>query len=343
MHEQTPLNQLLSNVASHDVAALHTLYNQTAEPLYGLALTVVGHPDAAQRVMVDSFLAIWRAAADATAWHMPAQTWTAQLVRTHALAELHRNRLAHAASGGAHNEDLAQAHGLHVVAFASRHGNSPEADVLAQAMANLPLATQTAVGLTYLRAQSLESVATHLRMDPQQIRVDIHRALHAMGAARPADRMAACWVLGCLQGGAAPRLEALAERHASVRGTLLTWQTRLAALCELQTSQTVPDTVWEHINQRLLAAQDHQHLLDAKLAAQAKVAASVFTGAWWHSVALWRTLAIALVLAGLLAAGAGMSVYEMMNSHIVNLTKQLQKASKGKVASPTDAPATAAR
>ena len=343
MQDTTSLSLLLRNMASHDAAALHTLYTQTAAPLYGLALTVVGHPEAARQVLVDSFLTMWRTAAEAQAWHMPAPTWMAQVVRTHALAELQRNRLAHAASGGGHNEDLAQAHARSPMAFVPRNGISPQAAALATVMADLPQTTQTAMGLTYLRAQGLSGIASRLRLEPQQVRADIHNGLRAMGAVRPADRLAACWVLGCLQGGAARRLEALAERHAGVRGTLLAWQTKLAALCELPTPQPVPDTVWDQINQRLLAAQEHQQLVDAKLAAQAKVAASVFTGTWWHSVALWRTLAIALVLAGLLAAGAGMSVYEMMNAHIVNLTKQLQKATKGKVESSSVAAPTVAQ
>ena len=43
----------------------------------------------------------------------------------------------------------------------------------------------------------------------------------------------------------------------------------------------------------------------------------------WHSVALWRSLAIFFVIVMLLAGSAWLSMYEMMTTHINNLSKRL--------------------
>ncbi len=51
----------------------------------------------------------------------------------------------------------------------------------------------------------------------------------------------------------------------------------------------------------------------------------VFSGSWWRNAVLWRTLTLGGALVALLGVGTGSSLYEMMNSHINDLTKQLTK------------------
>lgn len=51
----------------------------------------------------------------------------------------------------------------------------------------------------------------------------------------------------------------------------------------------------------------------------------VFSGAWWRNAVLWRTLTLGGLLVALLAAGTGLSLYEMMNAHINDLSKRLSK------------------
>ena len=51
----------------------------------------------------------------------------------------------------------------------------------------------------------------------------------------------------------------------------------------------------------------------------------VFSGGWWRNAVLWRTLTLGGILVTVLAVGAGASVYEMMNSHINDLTTRLTK------------------
>lgn len=51
----------------------------------------------------------------------------------------------------------------------------------------------------------------------------------------------------------------------------------------------------------------------------------VFSGGWWRNAVLWRTLTLGGLLAVLLGVGAGASLYEMMNSHITNLSERLSK------------------
>jgi DNA-directed RNA polymerase specialized sigma24 family protein len=81
---------LLDRVASRDRQALHTLYQRCAGKLYGLALRVVGRADAAEDVLQEAFLAIWRNAGDYRASLSPPMAWLGLIVRS-------RGGAAHAA------------------------------------------------------------------------------------------------------------------------------------------------------------------------------------------------------------------------------------------------------
>ena len=332
------LNRLLQDVAARDVAALQSVCAQSANALYGLALSVVGDPDAAEQVLSDSFMTIWQTAGQADWWQMPAQSWLAEVTRLRAQAEWHRMVLVDTTNDNVPPQHLRQAQARHPPVWAATPWCSRQAVELADRLASMPADERMVLGWTFLRRENLAGVASHLKQSEEAARQLVRQCVSRLGAESPADQLAAGLVLGTLQGGAARRLQSLAQRHAGVRGRVLAWQTRLAGLGELHASAPAPSSAWEAVEQRLQAEQQHEQLASTHLAAQAKRAASVFQGAWWHSVGLWRSLAIALLICGVLAAGAGMSVYDMMNAHIGNLTKQLQKISKG-AGSPGSPPA----
>lgn len=84
------LMQLLDRVAQRDEAAFRRLYERSSGKLYGLALRIVVQRDAAEDVLQDSFLTIWRVAGDYRASLSPPLAWLGLIVRSRALDHLRR-------------------------------------------------------------------------------------------------------------------------------------------------------------------------------------------------------------------------------------------------------------
>lgn len=61
------------------------------------------------------------------------------------------------------------------------------------------------------------------------------------------DRLAACYALGTLRGGARRRFEAIARQSPTVRATTLLWHERLISITELQPSERPHENVWKRI------------------------------------------------------------------------------------------------
>jgi anti-sigma-K factor RskA len=89
-----------------------------------------------------------------------------------------------------------------------------------------------------------------------------------------ADRLAAEYVLGTLQGPARRRFDSLLGAHPALRQAVTQWQQRLAPLSASVTSVTPPAQVWQGIEGRLFA--DRAAMRDTAPAR------------WWQRLALWR-------------------------------------------------------
>lgn len=90
-----------------------------------------------------------------------------------------------------------------------------------------------------------------------------------------ADRLAAEYVLGALQGPARRRFERLLPAHPSLQQAVAAWQLRLAPLSASVAPVTPPERIWQGIESRLFES------------AGAPVSAA--TPPWWQRLALWRT------------------------------------------------------
>ena len=55
---------LIDRIAQRDETALRALYDLTSPRLFGLAMRVLRRRDAAEDVLQESFLTVWRAAGD---------------------------------------------------------------------------------------------------------------------------------------------------------------------------------------------------------------------------------------------------------------------------------------
>ncbi|MBS0449046.1 MAG: anti-sigma factor [Proteobacteria bacterium] len=116
-----------------------------------------------------------------------------------------------------------------------------------------------------------------------------------MDYSRPelADRLAAEYVLGTLQGAARRRFESLLPAHPALRAAVRGWEQRLVPLTSTVLPQAPSPRVWKGIEGRLFGE------LPATAAAQA-------AGGWWTRLAVWRAcsavagvavLALAVLLA----------------------------------------------
>lgn len=80
--------QLLARVAAADVAALSVLYERYGRRAFALAYRVTGSPEAAEEVVQDAFLALWRRAEQFTPGRGAVWTWLLTIVRNRALDHL---------------------------------------------------------------------------------------------------------------------------------------------------------------------------------------------------------------------------------------------------------------
>jgi anti-sigma-K factor RskA len=113
-----------------------------------------------------------------------------------------------------------------------------------------------------------------------------------MDYSRPtlADRLAADYVLGTLQGPARRRFEALLKAHPALSSAVIQWQTRLGVL-SMDASPVEPNPkVWQRINQALFESEPN----NPGVAAQAL--------RWWHQLWLWQGMAATGTMAALALA-----------------------------------------
>lgn len=87
---------LLAAIAKQDESALAALYDATLSRVYGLALRITRKPEAAEEVVADVYLQVWRKAAAYDAARGRALTWLLTICYSRALDQLRRKDEAEA-------------------------------------------------------------------------------------------------------------------------------------------------------------------------------------------------------------------------------------------------------
>ncbi|MBK8185188.1 MAG: anti-sigma factor [Candidatus Competibacteraceae bacterium] len=95
------------------------------------------------------------------------------------------------------------------------------------------------------------------------------------------DRLAAEYVLGTLRGAARRRFERLLPAHPTLQRAVADWEGRLNRLASASPPTSPPPEVWLALQRRLFSAEPPR--------------------SWWNSVAFWRGLAAAGMLAAVVA------------------------------------------
>ena len=138
------------------------------------------------------------------------------------------------------------------------------------------------------------------------------------------DRLAGAYALGTLRGGALRRFEAIARERPAVRVAALMWQTRLAALNELQPAITPGPNVWRRIAIEL-AAERETHTMQQARGSSGGPAQSK-PRAWLRQLGFWRGAATVGAMATVLVVVGAVQLRTQHGAEIAGLQAQLLAA-----------------
>ncbi|MDD2545707.1 MAG: sigma-70 family RNA polymerase sigma factor [Burkholderiaceae bacterium] len=179
-HPDTELMELLDRVAARDESALKVLYDQTSSRLFGLALRILRHREAAEDVLQETFLTIWRVAGDYRAALSPPMAWMGLIVRSRALDALRKRSSDRTDLTQELDEGLEQ----------SLEGDSPnpldtaqasqQASALHQCLSRLEHKQREVVSLAYLRDLSHGELAEQLQLPLGTVKTWIRRGLEQL-------------------------------------------------------------------------------------------------------------------------------------------------------------------
>lgn len=178
--QQGVLVDLLGRVAQGDESALKRLYDLTSGRLYGLALRIVRTGELAEDVLQESFLRIWRSAADYEATLSPPLAWMGLIVRSRALDLLRRRvseRLHVTDTLDEAAEETLEGDALDPAQCADA---SQQARVLHQCLAQLKGPHREVLSLAYLRELSHSDLSEQLKLPLGTVKSWIRRGLEQL-------------------------------------------------------------------------------------------------------------------------------------------------------------------
>lgn len=180
LHLDSELMDLLDRIAARDEPALKRLYGQTSSRLFGLALRILGQRDWAEDVLQESYLTIWRSAAEYRATLSPPMAWMGLVVRSRALDFLRRRRAERSHLSVELDDALAQTlpdEGGGPLELAEA---SEQALTLHQCMQRLEQRQREVVHLAYLRDLSHGELSAQLRLPLGTVKTWIRRGLEQL-------------------------------------------------------------------------------------------------------------------------------------------------------------------
>ena len=150
-----PDDQLVEALARQDLGALETLYDRYGKVAFSLAYRIVGERGAAEDVVQDAFLSVWRQAKSYKRDRGSPKTWLMAIVHHRSIDKLR----AHASAGSTvpiddvHNE-LGEAPGVWQQVWSTMRGDS-----VRDALEKLPLEQKKSIELAYFSGYSQSEIA----------------------------------------------------------------------------------------------------------------------------------------------------------------------------------------
>jgi len=172
-----PDSVLIENMRTGDEAALSTLYDRYSAMLFGMLVRILRDQQAAEEVLQDLFLQLWRNAAqfDAARGSLPA--WLMVIGRNRAISRLRGRR---------DREVLEENEGDYANTFASSQNIEDEA-VRAQvarnisaAMEQLPVEQRQAVELAYFEGMTQSEIASKTGIPLGTVKTRVRTAMQTL-------------------------------------------------------------------------------------------------------------------------------------------------------------------
>jgi RNA polymerase sigma-70 factor (ECF subfamily) len=167
--------QLLGRIAQRDLQALSEFYDQTATPLFSVALRILGDAGEAEEVIQDVFVQIWDKAATFDGLLGSAFYWALSITRHRAIDRLRsRQRRARLV------EELLEssvANDLTVPSASDAVRGAEEAAAVRAALANLPKGQREAIELAFFGGLTHPQIAAAVRQPLGTIKARIRRGL----------------------------------------------------------------------------------------------------------------------------------------------------------------------
>ena len=155
MPKDAPDEQLIVALARQDLSALEALYERYGRVAFSLAYRIVGDRGAAEDVVQDAFLSVWRQAASYRRDRGSPKTWLMAIVHHRAIDRIR----SHAAAGPTASldevpEDYGDAPGVWQQVWAQMRGES-----VRRALDALPAEQKKSIELAYFSGYSQSEIA----------------------------------------------------------------------------------------------------------------------------------------------------------------------------------------
>lgn len=175
--QREPDSALIGRMMAGDEAALSALYDRYAAMLFGMLARILRDQQAAEEVLQDLFLQLWRNAAqfDATRGSLPA--WLMVIGRNRAISRLRGRR---------DREVLEEEEGDFANAFASSQNIEDEtvraelARNISAALAQLPVEQRQAVELAYFEGMTQSEIASRTGIPLGTVKTRVRTAMQTL-------------------------------------------------------------------------------------------------------------------------------------------------------------------
>jgi RNA polymerase sigma-70 factor (ECF subfamily) len=164
------LESLLLATAATDRRAFRALYDRTSRRLYGIAMFMVRQQDAAEDILQDAYVKIWRDASRYDPEKGPALPWLSRVVRNLAIDYLRKNRGTHE-----NIDDVAES-------LVDLPAPPEDRSALASCIALLSPDHREAISLTYIHGYTHEEMAAKLGLSLGTAKSRVRRGLMQLKA-----------------------------------------------------------------------------------------------------------------------------------------------------------------
>jgi len=164
------LQELLRKTAAGDAAAFEQLYKKTAGKLFGVAIRIAGRGEIAEEALQESFVTVWRRAADYDPRRGAAMSWLIAIVRNCTLDRL-RQQAIRPEGHAAPSEALAR------IAAPDTAEQGAQMRALQTCLDELDESPRRAVLLAYLYGLTREELAAHLAVPMGTVKSWLRRSL----------------------------------------------------------------------------------------------------------------------------------------------------------------------